>query len=727
MIDLPSVLLFVAAASNLILGLAIFLRNTKSVTFRYYFGLTVGVATWTFTNGLFRVVPIEYTFATALFSYSGAMLTATFFALFNASFARVRILPDRLILLVGGLSAVVSAIPGVCATSVTPNREIVTIFGVKVFGIVIAGLFGVGLLSLFKSYFKLRGIQKLQIQLVSLGMSVAVAMGIICNLILPVMANNYKFVYLGPIFTLVYLISIAYAIIRTRLFDIRAVIARTAMYVMLLGTLALSFGALFIATSRYVFGPNTSASDASWPYSFMAVISLFAFQPLRRVFERLTNNIFYRDHYDSQEVLNAFSKILVSEIDLDRLLKHSLTTLCQSMHISYAQIVVFNHDRVYRVEHYGVLPKRLMVAPELIQLNQSMIIADELEGGKRKELLEHHDLRISTMLRTSEDFIGYLLIGDKLSGDVYSDQDIKVLEIISRQLAVALQNAKAFAEIKEFNVTLQGRVEHATNRLRIANRHLKELDQAKDEFISMASHQLRTPLTTIKGYLSMLSEGDAGKLTAMQNQFVGYGFDASQRMVNLISDLLNVSRLSAGRFIIQPTPTDFVKMVSDEVRQLRSHAEAKKIALIFNPPAEAWPLVDLDDNKTRQVIMNFIDNAIYYTPSGEVRILLSRTPKSVHFEVHDTGIGVPRKAQGKLFGKFFRAENAQGVRPDGTGLGLYLAKRVVEDQGGTLIFSSTEGKGSIFGFDLPAKASKPVKQGGNHGHTSKSRTRRTSR
>lgn len=112
--------------------------------------------------------------------------------------------------------------------------------------------------------------------------------------------------------------------------------------------------------------------------------------------------------------------------------------------------------------------------------------------------------------------------------------------------------------------------------MRIANRHLKELDQAKDEFISMASHQLRTPLTTIKGYLSMLSEGDAGKLTAMQNQFVGYGFDASQRMVNLISDLLNVSRLSAGRFIIQPTPTDFVKMVSDEVRQLRSHAEAKR-------------------------------------------------------------------------------------------------------------------------------------------------------
>jgi signal transduction histidine kinase len=213
----------------------------------------------------------------------------------------------------------------------------------------------------------------------------------------------------------------------------------------------------------------------------------------------------------------------------------------------------------------------------------------------------------------------------------------------------------------------------------------------------------------------------------MQSQFVGYGFDASQRMVNLISDLLNVSRLSAGRFIIQPTPTDFVKMVGDEVRQLRSHAETKKLSLIFEPPAEPWPLINVDDNKTRQVIMNFIDNAIFYTPSGEVRVLLSRTPKSVHFEVHDTGIGVPRTAQAKLFSKFFRAENAQGVRPDGTGLGLYLAKRVVEDQGGTLIFSSTEGKGSIFGFDLPATAAKPIKQGGNHGRPTKSQSQRSQR
>ncbi len=299
--------------------------------------------------------------------------------------------------------------------------------------------------------------------------------------------------------------------------------------------------------------------------------------------------------------------------------------------------------------------------------------------------------------------MGYLLLGDKLSGDVYSDQDIELLEIITKELAVGILNAKAYAEIQEFNLTLQARVDHATNRLRVANRHLKELDHAKDEFISMASHQLRTPLTTIKGYLSMMLEGDAGKLSRAQKDFVGYAFGSSERMVNLISDLLNVSRLSAGRFLIQTKPTDMVQMINDEVRQLSTHATAKGIQLIFEPPKIPLPPAEIDENKTRQVIMNFIDNAIYYTKEGEVRVVLQQSGDHVRLEVRDSGIGVPDAAKKKLFSKFFRADNAQTVRPDGTGLGLYLAKRVVEDQGGTIIFSSVEGKGSTFGFELPFK------------------------
>jgi signal transduction histidine kinase len=156
-----------------------------------------------------------------------------------------------------------------------------------------------------------------------------------------------------------------------------------------------------------------------------------------------------------------------------------------------------------------------------------------------------------------------------------------------------------------------------------------------------------------------------------------------------------------------------VKMIDEEVHQLEQHAQAKGIRLIFERPPEPLPPAQIDDNKTRQVVMNFIDNAIYYTTHGEVRVKLEQTGDTVHFEVTDTGIGVPDDAKKKLFTKFYRAGNAQTLRPDGTGLGLYLAKRVVQDQGGTIIFSSVEGKGSTFGFELPLKPL-PVKHEDAH-------------
>jgi signal transduction histidine kinase len=542
-----------------------------------------------------------------------------------------------------------------------------------------------------------------QITMVLLGIGASFVAGIITNGILPVVVSNWNYARVGPFLSVLLVGSVTFSIIRNRLFDIRSVVARSVTYTLVLTTLGGFYAAAVFGLSSVFFPSQSSNRTELFANTLLALILAFTFQPLRRFFERGTNRFFYHDHYDSQEVLNEFSKILVSELDLGRLLKKSLENLCESVHIQFGQMVIFNHERVYRVEHYGPLPRRLMVAPELHTLNRSMLVADELSGGARKALMDSHGVRVSLMLSSRSEFVGYLLLGDKLSGDIYSNQDIELLEIISKELAVAIQNAKAYAEISEFNVTLQARVDHATNRLRVANRHLKELDKAKDEFISMASHQLRTPLTTIKGYLSMLSEGDAGKISADQKQFVQYAFDSSERMVRLISDLLNVSRLSAGKFLIQRRPTDMVAMIDDEVRQLMPHAKAKNVQLIFDRPAEPLPPAQIDDNKTRQVIMNFIDNAIYYTPAGEVRVKLRQTGEMVRLEVHDTGIGVPEDARKKLFTKFYRAGNAQVVRPDGTGLGLYLAKRVVQDQGGTIIFNSVEGKGSTFGFELPLK------------------------
>ena len=300
--------------------------------------------------------------------------------------------------------------------------------------------------------------------------------------------------------------------------------------------------------------------------------------------------------------------------------------------------------------------------------------------------------------------IGWLVLGDKVNGNPYSRQDIKLIKIVVNELAIGIQNALSFEEISRFNTTLQQKVNTATAQLRRVNDKLRALDEAKDDFVSMASHQLRTPLTSVKGNISMVLDGDAGKISGTQKQLLDQAFTSSQRMVFLISDLLNVSRLKTGKFVIERVEVDLAKVIEEEVNQLQDGAKSRHLTLKFNKPEHITPLM-LDDTKTRQVIMNFVDNAIYYTPSGgTINIVLSETPTLVECRVIDNGIGVPKHEQHHLFTKFYRAGNARKARPDGTGLGLFMAKKVIVSEGGVLIFETEEGKGSTFGFSFPKKA-----------------------
>jgi len=207
----------------------------------------------------------------------------------------------------------------------------------------------------------------------------------------------------------------------------------------------------------------------------------------------------------------------------------------------------------------------------------------------------------------------------------------------------------------------------------------------------------------------MMIDGDAGKVTPTQDKMMRQAFNSAQRMVFLITDLLNVSRLKTGKFVIDAAPTDLSAVVHDEIEQLTETAAAKGLKLHYKKPAK-FPTLMLDEVKIRQVIMNFIDNAIYYTPSGgHVTVELEDKPKTIDLRVVDDGIGVPKEEQHHLFTKFYRAENARKARPDGTGLGLFMAQKVIIAQGGSVIFSSKENDGSTFGFSFSkAKLTPPA-------------------
>lgn len=316
-----------------------------------------------------------------------------------------------------------------------------------------------------------------------------------------------------------------------------------------------------------------------------------------------------------------------------------------------------------------------------------------------RRLLKSYRADFVMPLRRGEEIIGFIFLGPR-SSRTYTPYDIGMVFDIKDELAIAIQNAVSLEAVKELNTHLQQRINDATDELRKSNEQLRGLDTAKDEFVSMASHQLRTPLTSIKGYISMVLEGDAGKITKMQRQLLREAFTSSERMVHLINEFLSVSRVQTGRFLIEKRQLDLTKIARQEVRSLEATAESRDLVLKFTAPSSPV-LVSADEAKIRQVIMNFIDNALYYSkPATTVAIELT-SGRNVQLTVTDTGIGVPANQQAKLFTKFFRADNARTQRPDGTGVGLYLAKMIIDGHKGKVIFSSKEGQGSTFGFSLP--------------------------
>jgi len=319
------------------------------------------------------------------------------------------------------------------------------------------------------------------------------------------------------------------------------------------------------------------------------------------------------------------------------------------------------------------------------------VIADVLCLGKK----QIETLRTSTPMNTvillklmaRHRLVGLMVVGLPQTTETVSEKEEALIDRLSEVVGISLDSKLLYEENQQ-----------VLRQLQKSNEKLKILDETKDEFISMASHQLRTPLTSVKGYISMVLEGDAGKLTDMQRKLLNQSFVSSQRMVYLIADLLNVSRLHTGKFVLESKPTNLAEVVEGEIGQLRETAAGRNLKLTYNKPAK-FPELMLDETKVRQVVMNFIDNAIYYTPTGgRIDVVLKETPKSVEFRVQDSGIGVPKPQQHHLFTKFYRAGNARKARPDGTGLGLFMAKKVIIAQGGSIIFTSAEGKGSTFGF-----------------------------
>lgn len=232
----------------------------------------------------------------------------------------------------------------------------------------------------------------------------------------------------------------------------------------------------------------------------------------------------------------------------------------------------------------------------------------------------------------------------------------------------------------------------------------KAVDKMKTEFVTLASHQLRTPLSALKWLLEMLQEGDAGKLTSDQKDIIGQAAESNDRMIMLVNNLLNVARLDAGTMLMNPEIIDLRKLSESIISEIKPMAEEKSQQLKFAciECHKKLPKVFADANVFNQVMSNLIINAVKYTPKkGEINVSLTRKDEFVLCEVSDNGLGIPEIEQSRVFHQFFRANNVTKTDTQGSGLGLYAAKLMVEFSGGEIGFNSKERKGTTFWFTLP--------------------------
>ena len=292
---------------------------------------------------------------------------------------------------------------------------------------------------------------------------------------------------------------------------------------------------------------------------------------------------------------------------------------------------------------------------------------------------------------------GYLI--PRIDRDMYKALTIGK-KVFSESIYLKRGSGKITAANTAAPIILKGQVIGAVQVFRDIS-HEKEIDRMKTEFISLASHQLRTPLSAIKWFCEMLINGDAGELNPEQKEYAQNVSDSNERMISLVNSLLNISRIESGRIIIDPKPTNINKLISEVINEIKVKSDAKKQQISVSVDSDL-PLVNIDPQLIREVYVNLLTNSSRYTPDGgEISVVIYKKDDELISQVSDNGYGIPKKDYDKIFQKFYRGDNIIKIESDGNGLGLYLVKAIIESSGGKIWFESTEEKGTSFYFSLP--------------------------
>lgn len=594
---------------------------------------------------------------------------------------------------------------------------IIPSYGMILYALNFIGFMSLGFYILVKKYRRSNGILKIQLSLFLFGLIISCILLTFTNFLAVVLWSSIDLARLGPPSTLILVFFMTYAIIKHRLLDIRVFIVRSIGYTFaLLLLVSLNSFGLIMIQSRMLNREITS-------YELIITLTLtifiaFSFNPLQKAFSLLTKKIFYKDSYDSEKLLHELTLIMASTFLLEELTRKLLTLLLSTVNIKSGMMILIEDEQVYWVVSEGY--KKVPSIDEkdiqtILQQKNNLLIYEEQEDEKIKSIFQKYETKLISRFINDGKAVGLLCLGEKLSGELYTEADQTLISIFSAEAAIAIQNAKSYEEIRRFNITLEEEVENATKRLVKANEKLQELDKLKDEFVSIASHELRTPMVSIKNYVWMTLAGKGGKINRKQKFYLDRAYDSANRMTKLINDLLNISRIESGRIILNVEKIDILKLAEAIVSEVKPRAEQLEVKLILNKQAHKKnsdeqidiPPAIADHDKIAEVLVNLLGNSLKFTPpKGKITVSFEVDEKENEVIVHvsDTGVGLSKEQIPKLFKKFGMIKETYRSKSEaaqGTGLGLYVSKSIIELHG-EKIWVESEGfdKGSVFSFSL---------------------------
>lgn len=541
---------------------------------------------------------------------------------------------------------------------------------------------------LYKKYKESKGRIHLQIQMFMMGMIGSYALAEITNFVIVNVFERTELAVLGPFLSLVLVGFVFYAITRYRFLDIKLIILRSVTYLALLGSVALFYVFTVVLGLRYIFPDVILSNEIYYFLLFLSFAIAIGINPLYRGLEKIIGKYFFKERYDSENLIFKVMQTMATEVDFDLIAPKVLDLITKEINISKAAILVVEQHKIIDLKLKGYVFSDLAKVNKLEDLFhnnkvEDMLVLEDIEDEKSKDILREIDTEVIIPIRIENREVALMLFGERSDGGMYTGRDLDVMKIIAKQVGESIESTHKF-------------------------KMLKLVDKIRSDFVDSVSHEFRTPLTESRWKLEMLLDPESKvKMTKELKKDIGNVYLSIGWLVESLNQLIFVSEFEIKSPTLTKQEVDMRALISKDIFGGFSEiCKLKKLKLILEAE-NVIPEIRIDTDKIKQAINVLVENAIKYSKDGEKVIVNITTRETsdnknfLHIEVRDNGIGINREDMPHMFSKFYRGSNARHAVPNGLGIGLFIAKSIVELHGGKIWFESEKNKGSIFFIELP--------------------------